>query len=201
MLEPKVSYSYGDLDDDVLLDIMVEGRSISTRRSASIEYKKRVVARNAELKKYKTKLIYYVEKEKRRISRPSSIADSQHVYVIRVSSTQVVVYHKNEDIIHLSDLAAVSQYRLDLMLMLGVITKFGSSATIYIDSEYVNETIRFNLDRWQENGYITKEGKEVRNKDILVKLVAVGLSMGRVVSLLPMYHKLCEHVKEVMSTQ
>lgn len=66
--------------------------------------------------------------------------------------------------------------RSDLLALLAAFEVYGSNYIYYVDSDYVYQIFTLYIYAWEANGYITKKGTTVKNKDIIRCLREKGLT-------------------------
>ena len=69
----------------------------------------------------------------------------------------------------------ITMQRLELISVIGALKRMKRSAqiTIYTDSKDICTNVRKGyIDNWIENGWVTKKGKDIKNKDLWQQLAA-----------------------------
>jgi len=182
-----------ELDDATIMYMMVEGRNISTRRMAHKECIRRVSSMREEISALRQRLEY-----SNSLATPKFLLRTRHrTFIVNISRSEYVIYHEPSTSIHVVTSVHHSEFRSSLELLLASVEKFGNDISMYINSEYAAVTIRQNISKWMSNGYKTYDDKDVKNKDLLIKLVECGTRFDDVHMITSEHNTAIKYAKEL----
>jgi hypothetical protein len=194
----KATVDYRAIDDNSLLNVMVEGRNISTRREALHEYKRRLLIKDNLITTLNERLSYYLNLEDKSISI-NRTTDKSRVFIVPISKTECAIYDEQKHQLHICSINHNSEFRGALEMLMHAVDKCGINNHMYIESDYITRVIRTNINKWRSNRYTGIDGKQIKNEDLLSKLVATGFDFTNIMVPSDAHKSVMKHVKEMYS--
>jgi hypothetical protein len=184
---------YKDINNVMVMHIMTEGRSISTRRRAHVELANRLRRFENKMLNLEHQLGYRTDVNIARVS----VSMEHRVFMVSTSNYRFAMYDERTLDIHVGKTSHNSEYRSGLEMVVIAVEKFGTDVQIYSDSEYVTRIVKNNILYWMNNGYKLTSGREARNKDLLEKLVSYNFNFNNLKEFTGEHQHIIDHVKNV----
>jgi hypothetical protein len=173
---------------------MVEGRNISTRRHASVEYMSRVSKLHDQMSLLQERVKYYECRDDVVVSTRRH-PDAKSLFIVKLNNNSHVVYDEQRRLIEVCPPDTTDNR--SVLRALETSLKMSTPHTrIYVDSDYLNDMIRRSLDRWMHNGYKLTSGESIKNLDLIRNLVTLKLDMSNVYPLTRSHDAVVRYIRD-----
>lgn len=193
----RATVDYTTLKDNALLFEMTEARTLNVRREAYQEYKRRLAVASADTSVSDEDSFHQTNHRNSRLDNSIILPERNRVFVIPTSKIEMVIYDETKCMLHTYNPNHPSAFRGSLEALLYTLRKCGTDNNIYMNCDYINKTIRHNIEKWKSNGYMRTNGREAKNKDLLERLVRANIDFNNVMALSDNHRPIIDHVKRM----